>query len=277
MVRLAALGPPSQAEGTVRSLTPIWQGNAYGDLLIVTLVEVDTPQGTRWLHVKGGTKDGLTLEVSGHPVPAVGQKVGFWRRQSQLIDGEDFTTTGRTWPSSTVPYRVNPVNAYVTEAQAIAALQFGATAWNGHANIALSYAGTTSVSSLVRDGVNAVFFRNDGGGPIAEAYWWWDGSGRLVDADIVYHQGYAFFVHGQGCNGYGLEAVMAHEFGHVLGLGHSAVSTATMAPTIGVCETDKESLDVDDITGIQSLYLGGAPPPDPPPPPKPCRGRKCRG
>jgi hypothetical protein len=53
---------------------------------------------------------------------------------------------------------------------------------------------------------------------------------------------------------YDLQTVVAHEFGHALGLGESSVSTALM---YGTYNGIKQALTSDDIAGIQSIY--GAP------------------
>jgi Matrixin len=50
---------------------------------------------------------------------------------------------------------------------------------------------------------------------------------------------------------YDLQTVVAHEFGHALGLGESGVSTAVM---YGTYNAIKQSLTSDDIAGIQSIY-----------------------
>jgi len=51
-----------------------------------------------------------------------------------------------------------------------------------------------------------------------------------------------------------LQGVMAHEYGHALGLGHSAVSGTTMWPSIGSGSSATRSIEADDIAGVQDIY-----------------------
>jgi Matrixin/Fibronectin type III domain len=173
-----------------------------------------------------------------------------------------YTTNGHAWGVKQVPYYINPQNLYVSESSALAAITSAAAAWRGIANIELVYAGNTNGSTLANNGKNEVFFRDDASSHIAETYWWYDGTGHLVDADIVLHENNRFYSANIGCNGDGfyIENTGAHEFGHVLGLAHSSVDTASMWPTSGACETIRETPDPDDIAGLVSLYPGSSSP-----------------
>jgi hypothetical protein len=158
-----------------------------------------------------------------------------------------------------VSYYVNPQSIYVSSNAAISAVQQAAAGWSQQttANIALVYAGTTTGSSLTLNYQNEVFFRNgSNAGAVAETYYWWDGSGRLLDADIVFYEGAYQFFAGSGCvNGIYIENVGIHEFGHMLGLGHSDVPGATMAPAMSsYCDTTQLTLEPDDIAGAEALY-----------------------
>ena len=51
-----------------------------------------------------------------------------------------------------------------------------------------------------------------------------------------------------------IQSVMTHEYGHALGLGHSGIGQATMAPSAGAGQTTIRSIHADDIAGVQSVY-----------------------
>ena len=55
-------------------------------------------------------------------------------------------------------------------------------------------------------------------------------------------------------NRWDIQGVMAHEYGHALGLGHSADNSATMAPSGSPGQTGMRSINADDIAGIQCIY-----------------------
>ena len=53
---------------------------------------------------------------------------------------------------------------------------------------------------------------------------------------------------------YDLEATLAHELGHALGLRHSSDPEATMFTRPKPCEHDRRDLAADDLAGIEALY-----------------------
>jgi hypothetical protein len=94
---------------------------------------------------------------------------------------------------------------------------------------------------------------NFGSGTLAEAFQPPPVNNFSIAGDIFINTGQRFNVG----SAYDLFTVMAHEFGHALGMNHSsATSAAIMYPTYnGV----KSALNSDDIAGIESIYSGGQP------------------
>ncbi|MEO7271710.1 MAG: matrixin family metalloprotease [Vicinamibacterales bacterium] len=169
-----------------------------------------------------------------------------------------YVLNGPRWPVRTVNYYVNPANLDVPEAAAEAAVQAGAAVWGSQsaADFRFYYMGRTTGTALTNNGKNEVFFRNAAsGGLIAETYWWADANARLIDADIVFYDGGFTFFTGSGCSGgIYIENTAAHEFGHALGLGHSADADATMYYMSSYCSTSGLSLNPDDLSGVEALY-----------------------
>ena len=187
------------------------------------------------------------------------------------VSVQGWTSDGHKWAANTVLYYVNPQSIYVSPGAAISAVQQAAAGWSQQtsANIQLVYGGTTSGSSLTLNNKNEVFFRNGSNGAnVAETYYWWDGTGKIVEADIVFYEGAFHFYTVSGCSGgIYVENVAIHEFGHVLGLLHSSVPGATMAPSMSsYCDMTQLTLEADDIAGIESLYppSSGTPAPSAP-------------
>jgi hypothetical protein len=179
-----------------------------------------------------------------------------------------YTTNGRGWTRPPVSYVVNPANLDLAQSAIAGAVRAGADAWalQSHAAFNFSYAGPSTQTTTTYDGVNLVVFRNaSNGSAIATTYWWSNTSG-ILDADIVFWDaGYRFFAGMSGCSGgFYIEDIAAHEFGHALGLGHSAVAGATMYPSVSTCSTANRTLDGDDIAGVEALYPRRASLPAPP-------------
>lgn len=84
-----------------------------------------------------------------------------------------------------------------------------------------------------------------------------DGTVRIFDADIVTNTSFAWTSAGEpdGCSSeFFIEGVQVHEVGHLLGLGHSNVSGATMAPTVSSCNNGPATTEADDDAAINDLY-----------------------
>jgi hypothetical protein len=183
-----------------------------------------------------------------------------------------FSVAGHKWGGTAVSYYVNPQNTYVSEAAAISAIQSAAAGWGdqSNANIDLVYSGQTSGSTIQLNNKNEVFFRNtsSASGYVAETYWWYDASGRLVDFDIAFYEGgLRYFTGSSGCTDAGIyiDDVAIHEFGHALGIDHSTVAGATMSSFMpGYCDRSQMTLEADDIAAVESLYPPATQTPLPP-------------
>jgi hypothetical protein len=51
-----------------------------------------------------------------------------------------------------------------------------------------------------------------------------------------------------------IEGIMVHEVGHVLGLGHTNVSGATMYPSVSSCKSAPATIEADDASALDALY-----------------------
>jgi len=178
-----------------------------------------------------------------------------------------YVLNGPKWGSQQVPYYINPTNKYMSDTDALTAIQNGASAWTmqSSADIVLAYAGRTTGNTIAANGKNEVFFRDESNGGMYGQTYWWSSGGTLVEADTVFYTGTVrFFADTATCTGTSyaiyLQDATAHELGHALGLGHSSVSTATMNPSLGLCSTSGRTLDADDLAGIERLYPGGTTP-----------------
>jgi hypothetical protein len=178
-----------------------------------------------------------------------------------LHTGVGAYSTFAHWASSPVTFYVNPVNADVSQAAAVAGLQAGMDVWNTQSGSSFryQYGGTATDTATAYDNRNVVFFRNvSNGSTIATTYSWWSSSKELLDSDIIFWDGgFTFFV-GSGCgvvsNAAYIEDIAAHELGHALGLNHSTSTDATMYPSYSYCSTAFRTLASDDINGAKALY-----------------------
>lgn len=82
------------------------------------------------------------------------------------------------------------------------------------------------------------------------------GDDRINDADIYTNTAQQYYSSGEpACSGeYDIDGIMVHEVGHVIGIGHSNVSGATMYPSVSACNAANRSLESDDIAAKNDLY-----------------------
>jgi hypothetical protein len=79
----------------------------------------------------------------------------------------------------------------------------------------------------------------------------------IYDADVYTNTKYKFYSsrEADGCNAeFDIDGIMVHEVGHVIGLGHSSVTGATMYPSVSSCNAANRTLEADDIAGKNALY-----------------------
>ncbi|HWM91027.1 MAG TPA: matrixin family metalloprotease [Thermoanaerobaculia bacterium] len=139
-------------------------------------------------------------------------------------------------------------------------------AWNGSGAGTVVNATVASVAGWrLGDGIPMLNFRDPegvcGGNCLAATFTGFftqrsNGTFRIFDADIVTSTGRNWASAGEACSGteFFIEGVMVHEVGHLLGLGHSNVSGATMFPTVSTCNNGPASTAADDEAAIRDLY-----------------------
>ncbi|MDD1679225.1 MAG: Ig-like domain-containing protein, partial [Methanomicrobiales archaeon] len=150
-------------------------------------------------------------------------------------------------------------------------------AWSNVSGASFKYqsGGTTAAVGFRSDGVNAISFGDplgqmdnpvNCGGTLAQGgFFSTSGQSRVVngqpftkiiEGDVVVNDGW------QGCGFYenfaNLAEVLTHELGHVLGLGHSTVPSATMY-AYAHFDGRGASLTSDDIAGLAFIYPATAP------------------
>jgi YVTN family beta-propeller protein len=81
--------------------------------------------------------------------------------------------------------------------------------------------------------------------------------GEIVDSDLIFNPRVVYRTSGTGAipNSVDLESVAAHELGHLLGLSHSGVPSATMFPVLQSGD-GAASLEADDHAAIGAAYPG---------------------
>ena len=98
----------------------------------------------------------------------------------------------------------------------------------------------------------------------------WGGGNGYTDTDIKFNgDDHTWFTDtGGDRSGTDVVSVAAHEVGHAIGLDHSDVPTATMAPSTQSGDRSGRTLERDDMEGACALYPSGGVVPEPVPDPE---------
>lgn len=172
------------------------------------------------------------------------------------------------WDSAEIAYSIHEdVPAQLDVDAVTAAIQSAAEAWTipaatGHAPLPLFKASgdTKQQGASYTDGVHSVSFSNSWNNDpdlLAITYVWYNSDGELIHFDIEINaddHSWSTSPETATTGDYDLQNALAHEFGHALGLEHSEITDATMAPSAVDGETIKRDLHSDDIDGMKHLY-----------------------
>jgi hypothetical protein len=162
-----------------------------------------------------------------------------------------------------------------TQFQAALARAFATWEAVSTARVAFEYVGVTSAEPFEDDGLSVLGFQHepDMERVLGATTFVVDTlTGEIVESDVFFNSAFAWSTTGES-DRFDLESVAAHEIGHVVGLGHSALgetellsegrrrvlgSGAVMFPiSLGRGSTHDRTLQPDDIAGVSDLYPDG--------------------
>ena len=167
----------------------------------------------------------------------------------------------RTWATTPITVRV-----YTTGNSTINDGSGGVNAVVGAIKAWGIVSSSTTSSQAVRGSAPATIMLNTNGrictgsclAATLTGYYSQVGSAYIInDADVYTNTRYSYTSSGEtdGCSGeYDIDGIMVHEVGHVIGLGHSSVTGATMYPSVSSCNYANRTLEADDVAGKNDLY-----------------------
>ena len=172
----------------------------------------------------------------------------------------EFTNTGRRWPSTDLTYGFQEFTPDLPAAQVIQAVEQALALWGAVTPLCFRrVAMAANPDIIIRFVAGAHGDGNDFDGPggvLAHAFFppVPPNPPQPIQGDAHFDEAEGWTVTiPQPAGTFDLVTVAAHEFGHSLGLGHSGVGSALMAPFYG---GPHRFLDADDIQGIQAIYGG---------------------
>jgi|GEM_PF-625861 len=275
--------------GKIKQVKSFYATNQWGDNLIMSEVTLKVDKVHKGdqadevtFVVEGGAVGDIILRVSSVPLFEEGDELILFLRKKnnrfEYIDSHKFGVSGSKakpsppskpptlpccktfakWPSPySVEYYINPNGGDMSEDCIVRDIQAGADTWNDASGINLVNKGETTTAEAKRDYENAIFFReNSSGSTIAVTYIWYTRKGgNIVEFDMAFYDYWVFFslLCNQSCDeGFNLQTIAAHEFGHAIGLDHNRCTDSLMYPYADFCETGL--LSPYDATCVQNLY-----------------------
>lgn len=199
------------------------------------------------------------LPVTGEVDTATAEKMNQPRCANLDSPGvADFTTSGRRWATNNLRYAFQNYTPDIPNSAIVTAIEQAFALWAAHTPLRFTRVAMSAGPEIV---IRFVAGNHGDGAPF-------DGPGHVLahafypsvpPAPVTPIMGDAHFDEAEtwtvnvptGAGKIDLVTVAAHEFGHALGLGHSSVSGALMAPFYG---GPFRKLSSDDIGGIQKLY-----------------------
>jgi hypothetical protein len=144
----------------------------------------------------------------------------------------------------------------------IVALDAARQEWNQLSTAAIKFLPftTTSQTQGANDGINIVSFSDDS--PFINdtdtlaftVITFSSSSGTIRDTDVLFNPKVTFFVNAGSREGFDIQSVATHEFGHSISADHTAVVSATMFQSAGELEVFQRTLDFDDIAFAATTY-----------------------
>ncbi|XP_050353674.1 matrix metalloproteinase-14 isoform X2 [Nymphalis io] len=206
-----------------------------------------------------GELDEETKKLMSLPRCGVKDKVGFGESRAKR-----YALQGSRWRVKNLTYKISKYPSRLNRAEVDAELAKAFSVWSDYTDLTFTQkrSGQVHIEIRFEKGEHGDGDPFDGpGGTLAHAYFpVYGGDAHFDDAEVW------SISSRRGTN---LFQVAAHEFGHSLGLSHSDVRSALMAPFYRGFDPAFQ-LDQDDIQGIQALYghktqidIGGGAVPNP--------------